>query len=74
MTMCGVMEYPNPKCNDPKSYKQQGILGEMLAKIRSEISNFKNTATLTQDAPQPTSMATASDPKTSDMNAFPVQT
>ena len=64
----------NPKCIDPESYKQQGILGEMLEKIRSEISNIENTATPTQDALQPTSTATASGPKTSDMNAFPVQT
>ena len=45
----------------------------MLEKIRSEISNIENTATLTQDAPQPASTATATEPKTSDMNAFPVQ-
>ena len=63
----------HPKCIDPESYKQQGILGEMLEKVRSEISNLENTATSTQEAPQPNSMATASDPKSSDRGAFPAQ-
>ena len=65
--------FTNPKCIDPESYKQQGILGEMLEKIRSEVINIENTSILTPDAPQPASTATATEPKTSDLNAFPVQ-
>ena len=66
--------FTNPKCIDPESYKQQGILGEMLEKIRSEVINIENTSILTPDAPpQPASTTTATEPKTSDLNAFPVQ-
>ena len=58
----------NPKCIDPESYKQQGILGEMLEKIRNEVINPENPSVATPDAP-PTTEFNNSNP-----TAFPVQT
>ena len=35
----------NPKCIDPGSYKQQGILGEMLERIRMDLNTPKAIST-----------------------------
>ena len=53
----------NPKCIDPGSYKQQGILGEMLERIRTDLNTPEPTST--QLASEINTMDTDCDPKSS---------
>ena len=62
----------NPKCIDPESYKQQGILGEMLERIRMDLNTLQ--ATSTQLVSETKSMDTNWDPKSSAKSELPVQT
>ena len=67
----------NPKCIDPDSYKQPGILGEMLEKVRHEVRLLENSTSSKHEGPQamqPSNGNNTKEPKSSDMNTFPVQT
>ena len=67
----------NPKCIDPDSYKQQGILGEMLEKVRHEVRLLENSTSSKHEGPQamqPSNGNYTKEPKSSDINTFPVQT
>ena len=67
----------NPKCIDPDSYKQQGILGEMLERIRQEVRLLENSTSIKPDRPQAMQSINGNNIKesiSSDMDTFPVQT
>ena len=61
----------NPKCIDPGSYKQQGILGEMLERIRMDLNTPQ--ATSTQLVSETKTMDTNCDPMSSAKSELPVQ-
>ena len=67
----------NPKCIDPDSYKQQGILGEMLERIRHEVRLLENSTTFKPDCPQAMQSSNGNntkEPISTDKDTFPVQT
>ena len=61
----------NPKCIDPGNYKQQGILGEMLERIRMDLNTPQ--ATSTQLVSETKIMDTNCDPMSSAKSELPVQ-